>query len=163
MNTLLLYLDLQYVSGQSSLAGSLELSTSASALNRSKYESLPPGRSSNVRKTIDTRYAFDGATVSFLKTVLEQTDFDGYGKPLYHLISWALLKRTHTHQHEIRRSKGKKKKKKLPLSFLFLLIVATTVVLEVIFPSSSIFACEKRGREGYSLTFFLILMLKLTP
>lgn len=52
---------------------------------------------------------------------------------------------THTHQHEICRSK---KKKKLSLRFLLLLIVATTVVLEVIFPSSSIFACEKGEREG---------------
>lgn len=118
-----------------------------SALNGNKYESLPPGRSSNVQKTLDTRYAFDGATASFIKNVLEQTDLDGYGKPLYHLISWALLKRRYTHQHEIRRSKGKKKKK-LHLHFLFLLIVATTVVLEVIFPSSSIFACEKGEREG---------------
>lgn len=99
------------------------------------------------KKALDTRYAFDGATASFIDNILEQTDLDGYGKPPYHLISWALLKRRYTHQHEIRRSKGKKKKK-LPLRFLLLLIVATTVVSEVIFPSSSIFACEKGGREG---------------
>lgn len=86
---------------------------------------------------------------SFIKNVLEQTVLDGYGKPLYHLISWALLKRRYTHQHEIRRSKGKEKK--LSLRFLLLLlIVVTTVVLQVIFPSSSIFACEKGEREGHS-------------
>lgn len=33
---------------------------------------------------------------SFIKNVLEQTDLDGYGKPLYHLIGWALLKRRYT-------------------------------------------------------------------
>lgn len=59
------------------------------------------------KKALDTRYAFDGVTVSFIKNVLDQTDLDGYGKPLYHLISWALLKRRYTHQHEIRRSKKK--------------------------------------------------------
>lgn len=84
---------------------------------------------------------------SFINNMLEQTDFDGYGKPPYHLIGWALLKRRYIHQHEIRRSRGKKKKKKLSLRFLLLLIVATTVVSEVILPYSSIFACEK-GREG---------------
>lgn len=95
-------------------------------------------------KALDTRYAFDGATTSFIDNVLEQTDLDGYGKPLYHLISWALLKRTHTHTNM--RFAEAKEKKKLPLRFLLLLIV-TTVVSEVVFPSSSIFACEK-GREG---------------
>lgn len=112
------------------------------------------------KKALDTRYAFDGATASFIKNILEQTDFDGYGKLLYHLIGWALLKRRHTHTN-MRFAEAKKKKKKLPLRFPLLLIVATTVVSEVIFPSSSIFACEKGGREGHSLTFFL--MLKLTP
>lgn len=82
--------------GLSSLAGSLELPTSASALNGRKYESLPPGRSSNVQKALDTRYALDVATASFIKNVLEQADLDGYGKPLYHLIGWALLKRRYT-------------------------------------------------------------------
>lgn len=116
------------------------------------------------KKALDTRLCLDGATASFIKNVLEQANFDGYGKPLYHLISWALLKRTHRPQHEIRRSKGKKKKKKLPLRFLLLLIVATTVVLEVIFPSSSIFACEKGGREGgRGIHGPFFLMLKLTP
>lgn len=110
MNTLLLYLDLQYVSGQSSLGGSLELPTSASALNRSKYKSLPPGRSSNVQKSIGySIMPLTAPRTSFIKNILEQADFDGYGKPLYHLISWALLKRRYTHQHEIRRSKGKRK------------------------------------------------------
>lgn len=41
-----------------------------------------------MQKALDTRHAFDGATASFIKNVLEQTDLDGYGKPLYHLIGW---------------------------------------------------------------------------
>lgn len=114
------------------------------------------------KKALDTRYAFDGVTVSFIKNVLDQTDLDGYGKPLYHLIGWALLKRRYTHQHEIRRSRGKKKKK-LSLRFLLLLIVATTVVSEVILPSSSIFACERGGREGHSLTFLLDVEVDSLP
>lgn len=48
------------------------------------------------KKALDTRLCLDGATASFIKNVLEQTDLDGYGKPLYHLISWALLKRRYT-------------------------------------------------------------------
>lgn len=108
-----------------------------------------------MQKTLDTRLCIDGATASFTDNVLEQADFDGYGKPLYHLISWALLKRTHTHTN-MRFAEAKEKKKKLPLRFLLLLlIVATTVVLEAVFQSSSIFACEKGGREGHSLTFLL--------
>lgn len=99
------------------------------------------------KKALDTRYAFDGATASFIKNVLEQTDLDGYAKPLYHLISWALLKRTHTHTNMRFAEAKERKKKKSSLRFLLLLIVASTVVLEVVFPSSPIFACEK-GRRG---------------
>lgn len=100
------------------------------------------------KKALDTRYAFDGATASFIKNVLEQADLDGYGKPLYHLIGWALLKRRYIHTN-MRFAEAKEKKRKIPLHFLLLLlIVATTVVSEVILPSSSIFACEKGGREG---------------
>lgn len=49
---------------------------------------------------------------SFIKNMLEQTDLDGYGKPLYHLISWALLKRTHTHTN-MRFAEAKEKKEEI--------------------------------------------------
>lgn len=40
------------------------------------------------KKALDTRYAFDGNTASFIDNILEQADFDGHGKPPHHLIGW---------------------------------------------------------------------------
>lgn len=69
------------------------------------------------KKALDTRYAFDSATASFIKNVLEQADLDGYGKPLYHLIGWALLKRRYIHTN-MRFAEAEEKKEEEIISTL---------------------------------------------